>query len=149
MVIASSKINALFKIVTTYMLTIVLPWGHNMFYFTFFINDFFNGLWSLWFLCRYRTYVELVYDIGVGYFDHVGWNFFVALEVHLNFFHILALEGPSTITTNNGWRWSLNIFNIVVYIIPNFSTTHFEVRFTTCLELQLTQNNPQILKHHV
>jgi len=55
----------------------------------------------LWFLRRYKTYVELVYDIKVGYFDHVGWNFFVALEVHLNFFHILALEGPST-TTNDG-----------------------------------------------
>jgi hypothetical protein len=69
------------------------------------------------------------------------------LEVHLNFFHILALEGPST-TTNDGWRWSLNVFSIVAYIIPNFFATHFEVRFTTHLELQLTQNNPQILKHH-
>jgi hypothetical protein len=38
---------------------------------------------------------------------------------------------------------------IFVYIIPNFFATHFEVRFTTHLELQLAQNNSQIFKHHV
>jgi hypothetical protein len=137
MVITSFKINALFKYCDN--LHVNNCFSMNMFYFTFFTNELFYGLWSLLFLCRYKTYVELVYDIGIGYFDHVGWNFFVALEVHLNFFHILALEGPSTTTTNNGWRWS-----IVVYMIPNFFATHFEVRFTTCLELQLTQNNSQI-----